>query len=55
MTPDAIIQRIADLQTDTELLAWARAAAPVMLDRYAELARRHVLRWLGGKAEFLKA
>ena len=51
----ASLLRFADLQTDTELLAWARAAAPVMLDRYAELARRHVLRWLGGKAEFLKA
>ena len=51
----APLLRFADLQTDTELLAWARAAAPVMLDRHAELARRHVLRWLGGKAEFLKA
>jgi ATP-dependent DNA helicase RecG len=29
--------------------------APVMLDQYPELAHRHVLRWLGGKAEFLKA
>jgi ATP-dependent DNA helicase RecG len=26
-----------------------------MLDQYPELAERHVLRWLGGKAEFLKA
>ena len=51
----APLLRFADLETDTELLAWARAAAPVMLDRYAEMARRHVLRWLGGKAEFLKA
>lgn len=51
----APLLRFADLETDTELLAWARAAAPVMLDRYGEMARRHVLRWLGGKAEFLKA
>jgi len=29
--------------------------APLMLDQHAELAHRHVLRWLGGKAEFLKA
>lgn len=47
--------RFADLATDTQLLAWAGAAAPVMLDRHAELAQRHVMRWLGGKAEFLKA
>ena len=51
----APLLRFADLETDTELLAWARATAPVMLDRYAEMARRHVMRWLGGKAEFLKA
>jgi ATP-dependent DNA helicase RecG len=47
--------RFADLETDAELLAWARGVAPVMLDQYPDLAERHVLRWLGGKAEFLKA
>jgi len=51
----APLLRFADLVTDTELLAWARALAPVMLDKYPELAHRHILRWLGGKAEFLKA
>ena len=51
----APLLRFADLATDTELLAWARGLAPVMLDQYAELAERHVLQWLGGKAEFLKA
>ncbi|KQP12577.1 ATP-dependent DNA helicase RecG [Pseudorhodoferax sp. Leaf267] len=51
----AALLRFADLSTDAELLAWARALAPVMLDRYPELAERHVHRWLGGKAEFLKA
>ena len=51
----APLLRFADLATDTELLAWARALAPVMLDKYPELAHRHILRWLGGKAEFLKA
>ena len=51
----APLLRFADLETDTELLAWARAAAPMMLDRYGEMARRHVMRWLGGKSEFLKA
>ena len=51
----APLLRFADLETDVELLAWARAAAPMMLDRYGEMARRHVMRWLGGKSEFLKA
>ncbi len=51
----AAMLRFADLATDAELLAWAREVAPVMLDQYPDLAHRHVLRWLGGKAEFLKA
>ncbi|MES2685835.1 MAG: ATP-dependent DNA helicase RecG [Pseudomonadota bacterium] len=51
----APLLRFADLATDSELLAWARSLAPVMLDKYSELAHRHILRWLGGKAEFLKA
>ena len=51
----APLLRFADLATDGELLTWARGAAPVMLDQFAELAERHVLRWLGGKGEYLKA
>jgi ATP-dependent DNA helicase RecG len=51
---DALL-RFADLATDTALLEWARATAPVMLDKYPELAEQHVQRWLGSKAEFLKA
>ena len=51
---DALL-RFADLATDTALLDWARAAAPVMLDRHPDMAQHHVDRWLGGKAEFLKA
>ena len=51
----AAMLRFADLETDAGLLAWAREVAPLMLDRYPDLAERHVLRWLGGKAEFLKA
>jgi len=51
----AALLRFADLETDAALLAWAREVAPLMLDQHAELAERHVLRWLGGKAEFLKA
>jgi ATP-dependent DNA helicase RecG len=51
----APLLRFADLATDAELLAWARALAPLMLDRHASLAQRHILRWLGGKADYLKA
>ena len=51
----APLLRFADLETDADWLAWARAVAPQMLDQYAALAERHILRWLGGKAEFLKA
>jgi ATP-dependent DNA helicase RecG len=51
----ASLLRFADLATDTELLESARELAPVMLDQYPELAQKHVQRWLGGKAEYLKA
>jgi ATP-dependent DNA helicase RecG len=51
---DAML-RFADLATDTVLLDWARREAPMLLDRYPALAERHVQRWLGTKAEFLKA
>ena len=51
----APLLRFADLETDGHLLEWARTLAPQMLDRYPALAEQHVLRWLGGKAEYLKA
>ena len=51
----AALLRFADLATDAELLEWARAAAPEMLDRHPDLAEKHVHRWLGSKAEYLKA
>ncbi|WP_367848450.1 ATP-dependent DNA helicase RecG [Rhodoferax sp. WC2427] len=51
----APLLRFADLETDADLLEWARALAPHMLDRHPHLAEQHVLRWLGGKAEYLKA
>ena len=51
----AALLRFADLATDIELLEWARAAAPVMLDQHPELAEKHVLRWLGGRADYLNA
>jgi ATP-dependent DNA helicase RecG len=51
----AALLRFADLATDTELLDWARAVAPQMLDKHPALAEKHVHRWLGSKAEYLKA
>ncbi len=51
----AALLRFADLATDSALLDWARLAAPVLLDRHPELARKHVERWLGTRAEYLKA
>jgi len=51
----APLLRFADLVQDGLLLEWARAVAPLMLDRHLELAERHVARWLGGKSDYLKA
>ncbi|WP_077002160.1 ATP-dependent DNA helicase RecG [Variovorax sp. KK3] len=51
----APLLRFADLSTDVMLLDWARELAPRMLDRHRALAEQHVDRWLGSKAEYLKA
>ena len=51
----AALLRFADLTEDSQLLAWAREAAPVMLDRHPALAERHVARWLGSRTDYLKA
>ena len=51
----APLLRFADLAQDADLLDWARQLAPVMLDKYPEMAKRHIERWLGGKSDFLKA
>jgi ATP-dependent DNA helicase RecG len=51
----AALLRFADLATDTLLLQWARELAPVMLDQHPALAEQHVQRWLGSKADYLKA
>jgi len=51
---DAML-RFADLEMDGALLQWARAAAPWMLERHPRLAGQHIERWLGGRAQFLKA
>jgi ATP-dependent DNA helicase RecG len=51
----AALLRFADLSTDSALLDWARRLAPLMLNQHPDLADKHVARWLGGKAEYLKA
>jgi ATP-dependent DNA helicase RecG len=51
----APLLRFADLTTDAPLLEWARSVAPLMLDRDAAFADKHVARWLGGRQDYLKA
>jgi ATP-dependent DNA helicase RecG len=51
----AALLRFADLAVDADLLEQARAVAPVLLRDTPDIAQRHVERWLGGRAEFLKA
>ena len=51
---DALL-RFADLQADNDLLQAARALAHKLLHEHPAAATAHVQRWLGGKAEFLKA
>ncbi len=51
---DALL-RFADLAEDSALLQRAREQAPRLLREHPQAARAHVVRWLGSKAEFLKA
>ena len=51
----APLLRFADLASDARLLDWARDVAPRLLDRYPTLAEKHVDRWLGSKAAYLRA
>lgn len=51
----AALLRFADLNGDSGLLEQARRLAPALLTRHPQAAAAHVERWLGGKAEFLKA
>ena len=51
---DALL-RFADLRADSALLQAAREAAPRLLREHPQAAAAHVARWLGHKAEFLKA
>ncbi|MCH7342753.1 ATP-dependent DNA helicase RecG [Pelomonas sp. CA6] len=51
----AQLLRFADLQEDAPLLGAARRLAPQLLDQHPAAAAAQVDRWLGGKAEYLKA
>jgi ATP-dependent DNA helicase RecG len=51
---DALL-RFADVTQDAGLLERARQVAPQLLDRYPQAAAAQVARWLGARAEFLKA
>ncbi|MEY3873200.1 MAG: hypothetical protein RLZZ296_2195, partial [Pseudomonadota bacterium] len=51
----AALLRFADLETDTDLLEWARQLAPMMLDHYPALAEKHITRWMGGMTDYMKA
>jgi ATP-dependent DNA helicase RecG len=51
----AALLRFADLQLDEALVRAARHAATVLLDQHPQAAARHVARWLGTRAEYLKA
>ena len=49
----AAMLRFANLETDEELLEWARQYAPQMLQKDPALAAKHIERWMGGKIDFL--
>jgi ATP-dependent DNA helicase RecG len=51
----AELMRFADLAEDQPLVRAARQAAQHMLERHPAAARKHIARWLGGRAEYLKA
>ena len=51
---DAML-RFVDLQRDAWLIELAQQAAEQLLAEYADLVERHLERWLGSRAEFLKA
>ncbi|MBU3548344.1 ATP-dependent DNA helicase RecG [Polynucleobacter sp. P1-05-14] len=51
---DAML-RFVDLQRDAWLIGLAQQAAERLLAEHADLVERHLERWLGSRAEFLKA
>jgi ATP-dependent DNA helicase RecG len=51
----APLLRFADLALDEDLVCLARDAANALLDKHPRVAEEHVIRWLGGRSEYLKA
>ena len=51
----AALLRFADLNEDQGLLTRVQAVAQKLLLQHPEAANRHIHRWLGQKAEYLKA
>jgi ATP-dependent DNA helicase RecG len=51
---DALL-RFADIDEDADLLRAARALAPRLLREHPQAAAAHVERWLGARADFMKA
>ena len=51
---DAML-RFVDLQRDAWLIELAQQAAERLLAKHADIVERHLERWLGSRAEFLKA
>jgi ATP-dependent DNA helicase RecG len=51
----APLLRFADLERDTDLVEAARGTAERLLRDSPEAAERHLERWLGGRADFLRA
>lgn len=46
--------RFADIEADADILEQARAAAEWLLIHDMQAARKHVLRWLGGRQDYIK-
>jgi ATP-dependent DNA helicase RecG len=51
---DAML-RFVDLQRDAWLIELAQQAAERLLAKHTDIVERHLERWLGSRAEFLKA
>jgi ATP-dependent DNA helicase RecG len=47
--------RFVDLQRDAWLIELAQQAADRLLANHTDIVERHLERWLGARAEFLKA
>jgi ATP-dependent DNA helicase RecG len=47
--------RFADLERDADLIEPAREAAEWLLAAHPEAAAVHLARWLGAKADFIRA